>query len=111
MKASRRWWPFAVVAALSLAGVLATLAIARPLQSGTRIVHYGYPLWFVEAETTLTPPEGWKGTVQLNPWEYPTETNVGRLVVSWLVVAALPLTGVWWYERRRERPLVEKSEA
>lgn len=109
----RRWWPFVVVAVLALAVVLARLAIDRPLESGTHVVRYGYPLWFLEAETTLSPSPGWNGTVALNPWEYPTETHLGRLLASWVIVAALPLAVLWWIERRRgtEKVIRRRSRA
>jgi hypothetical protein len=120
VRTPRRWWPYVVVAVVALVGVLGTLAIARPPdRSSSRlelaIAHYGYPLWFVEAELTFpVPSSGTNPAVTLNPWEYPTETDWGRLLLSWLAVAAMPLALVWWYERRRSsvtRLNRRKSEA
>ncbi len=107
VKTPHHWWPYVVVAVVALLGVLATLAIAQtpdrsssPLELAT--AHYGYPLWFVEAELTFpVTASGPNPAVTLNPWEYPMQTNLWRLLVCWLLVASVSLALVYLVQIRR----------
>jgi hypothetical protein len=45
-------------------------------ERGLGTARFGYPMHFLEAELTFNPEPG--ESVELNPWEYPTETDLSR---------------------------------
>ena len=104
-----------VVAAIAFVGTLSTLAIAQPAQQGIDTerglgtARFGYPIHFLEAELTFNPERG--ESVELNPWEYPTETDLPRFLASWLLVASVPAALVYLAQVRRSRTSRRKSGA
>jgi hypothetical protein len=105
--AAHRWPALAIGAALvvALAGMLATLAVAAPIDPQTMNVRYGKPLWFAESDLSqwrsLSPREK-RLPVPFNPLENPTRVDPGRFLLSYLVFAA-PLCGIVWLASMRLR--------
>ena len=110
-----RIWPYGVVAAIAFVATMSTLAIAQPAQRGIGAerdlgtARYGYPIRFVDAELPFIPHA--RESVALNPWEYPTETDLPRFLASWLLVASIPAALIYFAQVRRSRTIRRKSGA
>jgi hypothetical protein len=106
-----------VLFGVAFIGALATLAL--PIEAtpeNARAAHFGYPIFFVTADTGLTPPAGWHGNVQYDPNEYPTDFHWDRFAIDWALVAGLLaglvilVGGVRKYARARPlRPSARRS--
>jgi hypothetical protein len=99
---------YGLVAVVALAGVLATLLVARPIDWKTKTAHYGAPLWFVATDMSAygpAPPAAREHAVPFNPLENPARLRPDRFVASYLVFAGPPAALLWlagrWRSRRR----------
>jgi hypothetical protein len=100
-----RWPALAIGAALvvAFAAVVATLAVAAPIEPQTMNVHYGKPIWFAESDLSewrSLSPRQQRLPVTFNPLENPTRVDAGRFLLSY-VVFAVPLCGIVWLASMR----------
>jgi hypothetical protein len=79
-----------VLVGVSFIGTLATLALPVGVTpKNARAADFGYPISFATADTGLTPPAGWHGTVQYDLKDYPTDFHWEWFAISWALVAGV----------------------